>query len=100
MPGAYVMFHADKGGLSASALTDDTGTFVAKTYFSSGQEQRNGMVAGEYRVTVTKQDVESIKSTHSPPKNLLPKTYATPESSPLSAVVEASSDNSYDFILN
>jgi hypothetical protein len=81
------------------AVTDEAGIFEVRTLYKSGHEEKPGMAEGEYQVTVSKFDVESIKSTLSPPKDLLPKKYASPASSPLTAMVSTSGENRYSFSL-
>jgi hypothetical protein len=97
--GATITFHAAKSGVTAMAMTDSQGNFDVRTYFNTGRNEKPGMVEGDYEVTVTKLDVESIKSTLAPPKDLLPKIYASPTSSPLSATVSSTGENRYNFAL-
>jgi hypothetical protein len=97
--GATITFHAHKNGVTAMALTDDAGNFEVRTLYNSGHQEKPGMAEGEYQVTVSKLDLESIKSTFSPPKDLLPKKYTSPTSSPLTATVSTSGENRYSFSL-
>lgn len=97
--GATLTFHAQQTGITAMALTDDSGNFEVRTMYNSGRKEKPGMVEGNYQVTVSKLDLESIKSTFAPPKDLLPKKYGSPTSSPLKATVSTNSENRYSFSL-
>jgi hypothetical protein len=92
-------FFAEGEGVDSQAVTDDEGNFDVYTYYDMGKSQKRGMVAGEYRVSAVKLDRESIKSSLQPPKDLLPKKYATPDNSQLTATVVADDANTLSFDL-
>jgi hypothetical protein len=97
--GVTLTFHPQSEGNSAQVITDDKGEFDVFTYYDNGKNQKRGMAAGEYRVSALKLDRASIKSTMQPPKNLLPQSYASPETSGLKATVVAGQDNTPVFDL-
>lgn len=97
--GATITFHAQQKGVTAMAMTDDAGNFEVRTMFNSGHQEKPGMAEGEYLVTVSKLDLSTIKSTLSPPKEMLPKKYGSPTSSPLTASVSTERENRYAFSL-
>lgn len=93
--GATIAFvSSDPEGRSAGAETDAEGNFSVKTYFSPKQ-QSEGIVPGEYVITVSKMEKrdlpEGMKPEEAiavfremgPPKNLLPKQFASPQTSTL-----------------
>ncbi|QDU37814.1 Nickel uptake substrate-specific transmembrane region [Maioricimonas rarisocia] len=108
---ASVSFSSTGGDKSVGAAgkTDDQGTFTLTTY-----EPGDGAVAGEHRVTVIKAVVEGEDPSYfdenspnygkEPPptttKYLVPKKYASFETSGLTATVSESSDNEITIELN
>lgn len=83
----------DANGRSASGTTDVEGKFQVSTYLTSNQ-QPQGALPGEYVVIVSKEAVHQLPAGLTPheeqeafdklgpPKNLLPKKYASPTTSP------------------
>ncbi len=93
--GASVTFvSSDPEVRSAGAETDAEGKFSVKTYFSPKQ-QSDGLVPGEYVITVSKMEKRELPEGMKPeeainvfremgaPKNLLPKQFASPQTSTL-----------------
>lgn len=80
------------GGVSAAGTTDHEGKFSVKTYMAA-THQPQGAIAGEYIITVSKQEVIEIPKELSPEetmefmskapkaKSLLPEKYRNPEKS-------------------
>ncbi len=101
--GASVSFvPADRAGTAAFALTDAEGRFDLNTF-----SEKDGAVAGQYTVTVTKKSVETTpnpKDPNGPPlksveKSDLPVRYASSGTSKLTASVSDSGDNQFQFDL-
>ncbi|MCS7237758.1 MAG: carboxypeptidase-like regulatory domain-containing protein [Thermoguttaceae bacterium] len=86
LPDATVLFRSKDGKWTASGRTDSNGTFTLTT-FNPG----DGAPAGEYMVAVMAFEApatsESEEKPGPPPKMLIPKKYATPETSGLTATV-------------
>ena len=97
---ASLTFHPQGEGTPAQAETDDGGQFSVSTYFDLGKRQKPGMTPGKYTVTIAKLDLESIRSTGQPPKNLLPPKYDSQRTSGLEATVTAEGPNEYQFELS
>lgn len=102
LEGANVVFNpamgSDDGRLASQASTDASGRFELTTHVGGGKF-KPGIVPGKYAVSITKLDTAAIKNTFSPPKNLLPKKYADPKTSQLSADVKADASNDFPFAL-
>jgi hypothetical protein len=95
-----VFYPADSGDqtLASQAVTDSNGQFVLSTHVGGGNF-KSGIVTGKYGVAISKLDTAAITSTLAPPKNLLPKKYASPKSSGLNAEVIAGQANDFKFAL-
>lgn len=88
------------GFAGAQATTDAQGRFDVIIPAVAGKQQLHGLPPGQYHVTVVKmQSGPGAASLSNPPKNVLPAKYATPESSPLSATVNADGENVVDLKL-
>lgn len=89
------------GGHSAGATTDAEGKFSVTTYFSA-QAVHEGAASGEYAITVSKKSVQAVPEgtdsedpqelmaafmKNGPPKDLLPITFQSPETTTLSVSV-------------
>ena len=99
--GATVLFHpVNKGqGIKTSyAETDSTGKFELQSNVS-GTAYKPGAQAGEYLVSVEKQDRSQVYKTMSPPKDLLPAKYKDPATSGFTATVAADGGNHFEFEL-
>ncbi len=99
--GANVVFHPVDGGeraLASQAVTDAQGRFRLATHMGGGKF-KPGIVPGQYDVAINKLDTAAISSTFAPPKNLLPKEYASPKTSGLTANVAPGQDNDFEFSL-
>ena len=81
LPEALLTFHPDGGGEAAFAIADARGRFSAAT------NDLNGILPGEYRVTVTH------------PKMLLPAKYIDEKSSPL-VVIAFEDEAEHNFPIN
>lgn len=102
LEGAVVMFRSEAKQLTAHGKTDDQGQYRLTTY-----ETADGAVPGEHTVCVRKTEYETVPSRNSTPdepatqsigKEILPKEYATPSTSPLKkTVTEDEAANSFDF---
>lgn len=96
---AGVVFHPVEGGAPASGVTDAQGRYQ----LSAGS--RPGALAGEYRVTVSKQRTSGIGENELPLPGgikiqlLVPQKYGNPQTSPLRATVGRGSAN-HDFDLS
>jgi hypothetical protein len=87
---------------AASATTGPDGKYTLSTYFSPSLTSE-GALPGQYNVAVTKiPPATATASAHGdahsesdapPPQNLLPKQYASPETTPLKATVEPGKPN-------
>jgi hypothetical protein len=99
-PGVVLTFLAEgEGGTNASAITDASGEFVATTAFDMGARDREGAIAGTYRVTATKFEKPDFTGKQTAPKNLLPAKYGKAQSSDLTATVTAGQENRVTFEL-
>ncbi|PQO42365.1 carboxypeptidase-like regulatory domain-containing protein [Blastopirellula marina] len=95
---AVTLVPSGENGRSAGGETDVDGKFSVRTYISP-QDQPEGAVPGEYTITVTKLEKrelpEGMKPEEAirvfrdmgPPKQLLPKNYASPNTSPLKVTI-------------
>jgi hypothetical protein len=118
--GARVIFHPTtevdgKTGTSFSSLTDSSGK-----YLIAATDQSPGLPAGVYKVTITKYEGKTGNATEGMdagqldaqmsdhgggaggkggPVNLLPKEYAQPGSTKLSATLEAGPNKDVNFAL-
>lgn len=121
--GAVVTFQLTEGKESAIASTDKDGSYSLSMF-----RPNDGALAGQYKVSITKFDVEPVKASsglvpgqvnsgdlptdyEAPtvgtttgkgpvgPKNSLPAKYSNPDSSGLRATVEANTKNVFDFDL-
>jgi hypothetical protein len=98
---ADVFFHPvdSEGPAQASqAVTGDDGRFTVQTHVAAGQ-YKPGMIPGEYRVSVSKLDTSNVTSTLTPPKNVLPEKYASPQTSGFTVSVSADQENDFRFPL-
>ena len=94
---ATVFFHpADRTarGKTSVGETDAEGRFTLQTHVT-GASYKSGAVAGEYRVTVEKLEDAERTDAFTPPKDLLPLKYKDPQSSELTATVEAGAKNEF-----
>lgn len=92
------------GPYPASGTTGPDGTYTLSTFFSPAATEE-GAVPGQYAVTVTKAPpaIANAPADHAAghaesaapkgPTNLLPKQYASADSTPLSATVAESKEN-------
>ena len=97
--GATVIFFPTDDSQAAQAITNEDGSFEVYTYYDMGRQEKPGIAAGEYRVTATKLDRESIKTTLQPPKDLLPSKYGNVKNSGLTATVTPGEENHFEFEL-
>ena len=102
--GATIAFQPGEGGRSAAGITDASGRYQLSTY-----ARNDGAVPGDYKVVIVKyDDTPSGSGTGKDyvppdgpipePKSLIPKKYASGESSGLKATV-ATGQNTLDFTL-
>lgn len=105
--GATITLRPVQGNHSALALTDASGRYVLGTF-----DKSDGVVPGEYEVTVTKLAPGTGGSQPSPddpnynpnvkpepPKHLLPEKYADPKTSNLKASVSTAPRDDLEFDL-
>jgi hypothetical protein len=97
---ATVMLHAKsaQGVLEIvnQAETNEEGIFRFQTVIGPGKFQ-DGVVAGDYQISLSKMDVSQMKAMTSPPKDLLPAKYTDPSTSGFTAKVTADGDNAFTF---
>jgi hypothetical protein len=98
--GATLTFLADGDGVSAHAVTGEDGRFEAITMFDMGKHEKQGMVAGTYRVTAVKLEKPDVSSTLQPVKDLLPRKYGSANTSGLTASVSPEGKNDFAFSLD
>lgn len=94
--GAIVMFRpkTTSGATIVQAKTDAEGKFDAHIYLDMGKRTKRGVMPADYLIEVTQLTRASLKgSVITPPKNLLPKKYASIRTSGLEANVIADGDN-------
>lgn len=105
--GATVTLRPVQGGHSAVGITDSSGKYVLGTF-----DKGDGVVPGEYLVTVTKLDAAAggaqptpddpnynPNAKQEPPKHLLPVKFADATASGLKASITATPNNALDFDL-
>jgi hypothetical protein len=101
--GAVLLFtppSAESGFAGAQASTRPDGTFEVRIELDMGKTSKAGLPPGDYRVSVTKLELEPGQSgPMKPPQNVLPPRYATAESTPLTVTVKADSENHFEFPL-
>lgn len=99
---AVVVF-VGTGGATARGTTDESGNFTLTTF-----DQDDGAVAGEQQVSILKEeagyDPNQLKIGEAPPvvekdRNALPKKYADPKTSGLTANVSETETNHFTFDL-
>ncbi len=97
LDGATVIYHSQSHDVSAQGLTDAQGNFKLTTF-----KQNDGATEGSHKVVVTKFTYEEKKTKFdSPneksvaliPKEVLPKRYATPTTTPIEVQVKTSGSN-------
>lgn len=102
--GATIAFQPGEGGRSAAGITDESGRYQLSTY-----ARNDGAIPGDYKVVIVKYEATPSGSgtgkDYVPPdgpipepKSLIPKKYASAESSGLKATV-ATGQNTLDFAL-
>jgi hypothetical protein len=98
--GANVTFYpgGSDAALASQAVTDDQGRFQLRTHVGGGK-YKPGIAPGQYEVAIMKLDTAGISSTLGPPRNLLPRNYADPKTSKLTADVSADRENKFEFVL-
>jgi hypothetical protein len=85
----------------AQAVTDDSGRFEVVTIFDQGRTTQAGMTPGTYGVQVTRlQRPPPSAGLSQAPRNMLPKKYASPATSGLSAKVVPDQQNHFVFKLS
>lgn len=96
--GAQVMFLSE-AGRPATGTTDAQGRFRLMTF-----EPGDGALPGDHQVTITKKvEVDDPNQPDSPYKlarDVLPTRYASPETSGLTATVDAGGENDFRFELS
>jgi len=100
--GANVVFYPSAAGdarRASEATTDAEGRFHLSTNLGGGK-LKSGIAPGQYAVAISKLDKASIKDIVGPPKNLLPRKYADPKTSQLTASVVESGENHFAFPLS
>ena len=100
--GATVQFAPAAGGESAGAqaTTDAAGRFEANLLLENGRRTVPGLPPGDYRVTVTKREMNAGEASLArPPKNVLPAKYQAASTTPLSATVKPDQANDFTFEL-
>jgi hypothetical protein len=102
--GAAVAFLPDDStpdAAAAQAVTDDRGRFEVVTIFDQGRTTRAGMTPGTYGVQITRlQPPPPTAGLSQAPRNMLPKKYASPATSGLSATVAPDQQNHFVFKLS
>ena len=97
LEGATIIYHSQAHNISAQGISDANGKYVLTSF-----NQDDGAAEGEHKVVVskfayeekkTKYDSAEEKSVALIPKDLLPKRYATPDTTPLTASVSSSGPN-------
>lgn len=96
---ATVTFQPVGDGISSQALTAPDGTFSVESSSDRGQTYQSGLKPGEYLVGVQKLDTEKARSTNTPPEDLLPKQYASPETSGFTATISDGGENNVELKL-
>jgi hypothetical protein len=99
--GANVTFHpveTENGAVGGQSVTDAEGRFEMTTHVGGGKFHP-GVAPGQYGVAITKLDTASIATTLGPPKDLLPKKYASAKTSGLTADVDKGREDEFEFAL-
>jgi len=94
--GAVVMFRpkTSDGATPAQATTDAEGKFDVHTFLDMGKRTKRGMMPAEYQIEVTKRVHASERTSFgTPPKNVLPKRYASAQTSGLETDVSTDGKN-------
>lgn len=101
--GATIFFtpaSSDAGAVGATAQTDSDGSFNVRIELDLGKSSKEGLPAGDYRISIVKlENPAGEPSLSKPPKNTLPPQYAVPETSNLTASVKADGENRFEFAL-
>jgi len=94
---------------AARGTSDENGNYQLSVYVAP-DNQPQGAMAGDYKVTIQKMVVpeaskraeyhELISNPQLQARNLLPASYANVDSTPLLATVSADKKNAFDFALN
>jgi len=78
----------------AQATTNAEGKFDVHTFLDMGKRTKRGMMPAEYQIEVTKRVHASGKNSFgTPPKNVLPKRYASAQTSGLEANISTGNKN-------
>ena len=94
------IFFTPASAVGATAQTDSDGSFNVRIELDLGKSSKEGLPAGDYRVSIAKMESPSGEpSLSKPPKNTLPPQYAAPETSNLTASVKADGENRFEFAL-
>lgn len=100
--GASVVFYprdTSSKAKPAQGVTDAEGKFSLRTHIQK-QDYKAGAEPGDYVVTVSKtEQVEARENAMVPPKQLLPRKYLEPRTSPFKASVAADGTNNFEFPL-
>jgi hypothetical protein len=102
LAGADVFFHpvvVEGPAQACQAVTGDDGRFTVETHVDAGN-YKPGMVPGDYRVSISKLDTSKVTSAFTPPKNILPPKYASPQTSGFTVTVSADKPNNFEFPLD
>lgn len=89
VPRATVVLYKKAGNgyeVFNQAESDETGAFRFQTMIAPGKFQ-DGVVPGEYAVSLSRFDTSQMTSMTSPPKDLFPAKYTDPATSGLTATV-------------
>ena len=98
--GATVFFAPVSSGVGAAAQTEPDGSFNVKIELEMGKSSKEGLPAGDYRISIIKLEHKAgAPSLSKPPKNTLPPKYASPETSNLSASIKADGENFVELAL-
>ena len=97
---SFVPLSPDIGIGSGTAHTGPDGAFSVETQFDLGKSSKEGLPAGDYRISIIKLEHQAGEpSLSKPPKNTLPQKYASPETSNLSASIKADGENFVELVL-
>lgn len=98
--GATVFFAPVTSVGGAAAQTGADGSFNVKIELEMGKSSKEGLPAGDYRISVIKLENQAGEpSLTKPPKNTLPQKYASPETSNLSASIKSDGENFIELAL-
>ena len=96
----FVPDSPDLGISGATAQTQSDGSFNVMIEFDMGRSSKEGLPAGDYRVSIIKvEHPAGAPSLSKPPQNTLPPKYAAVESTPLTATVRPEGENHFEFPL-